>query len=73
MIFLDDQADARLLAMQLAAVVGIMLLVMFLMLEDIERLKRITAPRVIFIAPDQKREPAFDAPAPLTLEGEVLN
>lgn len=55
--------------LHLIAITALMLFVLFLVLEDVERLKRITSPRLIFVA--TKEAASFEETAPM--EADIID
>lgn len=67
-----DHFDRDQLVLQLIVTTVLMLFVMFLMLEDIERLKRVTMPRLVFVAdPTAAHEKRAGEPAPIEEADEL--
>ncbi len=66
----DDMSERAILHLSLA--LAAVLFVLFMLMEDVERLKRITRPRMIFVASPHEKAPApMDAEPALDGEFEV--
>ena len=58
---LDENSATRALLLNVVAALAVLAVVVLFLMDDVERLKRITAPRVIWIGPDDP--PKEEAPA----------
>ena len=71
----QSREDLERAIVHLSIGLGAVLFMLFLMAEDIERLKRITRPHMVFVAPRQNSAPEPLGAGADTLEGDfdVLN
>lgn len=66
---LNNERDISAAVLHLIAITALILFVLFFVMEDIERLKRITRPHLIFVGTAQKETAGAEAPA--AIEGEI--
>lgn len=67
----NNEADISQAVLHLIAITALILFVLFFVMEDIERLKRITRPHLIFVSSPQKETAGSEPPA--AIEGDVMS